>query len=147
MKKLVYALAALFVLLCVPIFCHSQTTKDTTLFTDRYEVLKIEYKRPLLAEKYPLRDTTYNVYLYEPIRITMRGTKLAAGKLGTFTILSYSRRAYHYGSDGDSVWETWDLKGGSRATLHDHVLMLQVKDGKVQYGYTFQVIHRPGTPL
>jgi hypothetical protein len=147
MKKITIALAALFVLLCLPIFCHAQTTKDTSLFTDRYEVLKITSKRPLFAQAYPLKDTSWAVYLTEPLRITVRGTKLTAGHLGTFTILSYNKRVYHYGSDGDSVWESWDLKGGNRATLHEHTLMLSIQDGKVMYAYTMQVIHRPGTPL
>jgi hypothetical protein len=147
MKKVTFALAALFLLLSLPILCHAQTTKDTVLFSDRYEVLKITYKRPLLAERYPAKDTTYTVYLYEPLRITMRGNQCTAGKLGTFTILSYGRRDYNYGSDGSDRWETWDLKGGNRATLHDHTLMLHVSTGKVEYAYTLQVIHRPGSPL
>lgn len=144
MKKLTLTLAVLFLLLCVPFFCHAQTRKDTTFFIKNYEVLKITYKRPLLAREYPAKDTSYKVLLGDPIRVRMLDKVLTAGHLGTYTILSYSRRVYHYGSDGDSIWESWDLKGGSRAVLHGNVFMLNVRDGKAAFGYTCDILQRPG---
>lgn len=136
---------AILLLLAVtlPVLCRAQ--KDTTVYVDRYEIIKVMYRRPLLRQEYPARDTVYNVLLREPIRVQIKGGTLTAGALGTYTVVGYDARVQKGGSNGDDVWHTWKLKGGNRAIIYGHYFMLSEKRGKVQRNYTCDIIHRPGT--
>lgn len=145
MKRLLYALGV-----CLPLLGHAQTDakfRDTAFYVNRYEVIEVRFRTPLLGSREAISDTGYTVYVRDALRVTIKNKKLTVQGFGTYDITDVSVKVKTDGSNGTEYWVTYKLRDGQQAILFGGYFMMDLSTRKIDRSYTFDVVVRPGRKM